>query len=1012
MGVKVTLSSKDLPYGKYQDRYMTFSVEQTSETELTWTLKVLNGPHDFYKTGPTTATIGSTDVYTKSRVTATGSSNFPNCIGTKTGTYDLSTSDKSIDCSLLTWIWYDTGNPQDKITATLNLPCLTIQYKPNGGTHSSNTVTVSGTKYYVGTNSSGYIYQSTSSSSTATKQQKIYYNGTSDWNPVNDTSFNLVREGYVFAGWKNSATNKILDQNTNYSLTTLHPSIASGNQTITLEAQWVLDSSLKVHYDFNGSPSHAGTPLGLQIISPRYKLMSYNRIGTLTETNANGSTIDSLPKDNTAKKHTVLAPSHFGVFCAGYTFVEYTTNLNTSAKIGAQLSANQLNTNTSKDTWIHAGANAWRENILTQNTPYRMYVNVPGEQAFAKFIPTVSRTYIFSSSGTDTAFNLGGLLCDSDFEIMAPATSTTSGKEFSLIYTLTAGQTYYFAIQDKALGESIGSTTITITSTTYTLNLVKGTGISSVSGGGEKAYNTQCTIKATPLSGYHFKGWSIPNQASLVTSNPYTFLKAAQDETITALAASNTYKVVYKSGTETSNDNRTFQYDTTYTLNSCPFTKAGYTFIGWDTNSNATTKVYGPEASVKNLTATNNATVYLYAVWQRSAGYTVSFNANGGTVSPSSKTVYYLDTYGSLPTPTRTNYIFVGWFTSASGGTQIFSNTEVTTNKNHTLYAHWSKNSFTITFNFNGGTRGSYPTSVSSNGNTVTIPTMRLDAPSYFPKKFNGWGEGTNATAIASFLKPERIWENIQNNISATAIWKDPLTYIPTSQSFRFRFDINYYKITPSRKTEYKITTDDTTDKVNPQLKIVDQNKTEILYKTKTIISSTKTEYIYELPKVTGSNCYYVKLWNTITPYTKAKGFDASESIALTTVINPFYTVTLNTQGGVLPPLSSSTKEVKQTDPYGILPEPTYTGYQFLGWYTAKVGGTKITSTTIVNLSDDITLYAQWDPIGLVKIYTESGWQYAIPYIYTSSGWKRAIEYTYSGGWKQGINYGQHKLIE
>jgi hypothetical protein len=54
-----------------------------------------------------------------------------------------------------------------------------------------------------------------------------------------------------------------------------------------------------------------------------------------------------------------------------------------------------------------------------------------------------------------------------------------------------------------------------------------------------------------------------------------------------------------------------------------------------------------------------------------------------------------------------------------------------------------------------------------------------------------------------------------------------------------------------------------------------------------------------------------VKLWNTITPYAKSKGFDASESIALTTVINPFYTVTLNTQGGVLPPLSSSTKEVK-----------------------------------------------------------------------------------------------------
>lgn len=40
------------------------------------------------------------------------------------------------------------------------------------------------------------------------------------------------------------------------------------------------------------------------------------------------------------------------------------------------------------------------------------------------------------------------------------------------------------------------------------------------------------------------------------------------------------------------------------------------------------------------------------------------------------------------------------------------------------------------------------------------------------------------------------------------------------------------------------------------------------------------------------------------------------------------------------------------------------------------------------------------EPNGLVRIYTSSGWQMAIPYVY-SSGWKQAIPYVYSSGWKQ-----------
>lgn len=71
---------------------------------------------------------------------------------------------------------------------------------------------------------------------------------------------------------------------------------------------------------------------------------------------------------------------------------------------------------------------------------------------------------------------------------------------------------------------------------------------------------------------------------------------------------------------------------------------------------------------------------------------TVTLNANGGSVSPSSMVVYKGRTYTSLPTPTWLGHTFNGWYTTAeSGGTKITTSTEVTTTSStQTLYARWT----------------------------------------------------------------------------------------------------------------------------------------------------------------------------------------------------------------------------------------------------------------------------------------------------------------------------------
>ena len=150
------------------------------------------------------------------------------------------------------------------------------------------------------------------------------------------------------------------------------------------------------------------------------------------------------------------------------------------------------------------------------------------------------------------------------------------------------------------------------------------------------------------------------------------------------------YTVNYKAnGGSGAPSAQTKYYKADLTLSSTKPTRTGYSFSSWTTKSDGTGVVYQPGTKY-----TKDANLTLYAVWSPNK-YTVTFDPNDGTVSTSSKTVYYGSTYDSLPTPTRTGYKFDGWYTAKSGGTKVTKDTKVTTASNHTLFAHW--NSISVT---------------------------------------------------------------------------------------------------------------------------------------------------------------------------------------------------------------------------------------------------------------------------------------------------------------------------
>ena len=69
---------------------------------------------------------------------------------------------------------------------------------------------------------------------------------------------------------------------------------------------------------------------------------------------------------------------------------------------------------------------------------------------------------------------------------------------------------------------------------------------------------------------------------------------------------------------------------------------------------------------------------------------TATFNPNGGKVSEKTRSISVGETYGVLPSASRSGYNFTGWYTAKNGGKKISATTKVSKKEKITLYAHWT----------------------------------------------------------------------------------------------------------------------------------------------------------------------------------------------------------------------------------------------------------------------------------------------------------------------------------
>ena len=226
-------------------------------------------------------------------------------------------------------------------------------------------------------------------------------------------------------------------------------------------------------------------------------------------------------------------------------------------------------------------------------------------------------------------------------------------------------------------------------------------------------------------TGYTFQGWytALEGGVKYTSTTVVTFTK---ETTLYAQWTANMYNLKFDANNGSVTETvRSVAYGSPVGTLPTP-TRPGYNFTGWYTAKEGGA-LYQDTTIVSFLTETT-----IYAHWEL-AEISITFAPNGGSVSETSRKVLYTNAIGTLPTATRTGYTFNGWYDSNNN--KYESTTKVMNTSAFTLTAKWTANTYTITFDPNGGTlNGSSTKTVTFDQTLGTLPSATLSK-----KTFMGW---------------------------------------------------------------------------------------------------------------------------------------------------------------------------------------------------------------------------------------------------------------------------------
>ena len=505
--------------------------------------------------------------------------------------------------------------------------------------------------------------------------------------------------------------------------------------------------------------------------------------------------------------------------------------------------------------------------------------------------------------------------------------------------------------------------------------------VSFNSNGGSSCSSRQYTVNSTygtlpepTKSGCTFGGWYSDSaltkrvNSSTTVSSSVTKLYAKWIETPSSFSV----KLAKNDGTSaTKSYTMSAGSWTIPSASSLSWSRSGYDFLGWSTSSAATTAKYSDGQAI-----TISGDTTLYAVWKAKPKYEVKLYKNDGT----STTESYTQVAGSWTIPSissllwsRKGYVFSGWNTSRTATSHLYFDGQIiNVSSALSLYAVWV----------------AIP--------EVTLPTPVIQSIGAASSSYGGdvdliklqWSPVESATGYVVYrstsstgggareqIKPTigtiNTYSTINGQMAYTKIYfAEDKTVVPG-------VDYSYWVVATnaSGKSEYSsfrsAFCSATIEVANANLKINDSGRasSNITVKANTTWGAVSSDTSWLTVKVSGStltvnvaaNSKTTERKGTITVTAAAKTphpVSRTVSVVQPGIILPKCKVTFDANGGS----GGSECTVVMNSAVGTLPIPALNGYLFLGWFTEKNGGTKITEMTKV--TKDATYCAHWQYVG------------------------------------------------
>ena len=467
-----------------------------------------------------------------------------------------------------------------------------------------------------------------------------------------------------------------------------------------------------------------------------------------------------------------------------------TSNLRVGAKVDSSLTAGNYSTTMSFAATAHPTTYGIYYNYGAAEGTSPAPSGLPGNQSGA--LNNASTTTVTLSSSTPTwtghTFNKWCLGTVTSTEY---ADDTCSGTEYS------AGDNIVFDIN--------GDVSVTLKAmwniNTYTATIKTATGVSKVTLNGTECTSTSgCNVSnliygkgyslvATLDTGYSLSTWSTTAGTIANNTASTTYTVGAGNATITPGATLNQYNVTVTFNTganQVSFTNAT--YGTVTATSSSPTVSlyynqpytatmsfsSNYEFNSWTAGTNTSVSSTGTNPTTVTLTGAGAGTL---AATGKQSGFTVTYNANGGTTTPESQSSFSSITlpsaisyHAASTANTSTTYAtFAGWNTAPDGsGTTYSAGSSYTPTADTTLYAKWNFNSGTLqSTNFNCGSNMiDARTGVSYRTNTISNQCY-MEQNLYLPTGFTLYAGDSNIYSTAASKNQQVSWATPTASLTA-----------------------------------------------------------------------------------------------------------------------------------------------------------------------------------------------------------------------------------------------------